>query len=188
MWMFLLPVWFLYASVFSWRHFFRFHAFVFFFVCSPQGIKHSDHFGFICRDQIESGASQYVCFVFQCASESLVSHTVMNENNSILFFWAWRTFLCMFVCVRWTRWCWPWSRPSLQQQLYRATKQRSSCVKPAPCMTCTNSASGLKVILTLGDLSLVLFINILMQGVLQRENEFSYSLLCLQVSTHPEQS
>lgn len=64
---------------------------------SPQGIKHSDHFGFICRDQIESGPSQYVCFVFQCASESLVSHTLMNENNSIFFFWAWPTFLCMYV-------------------------------------------------------------------------------------------
>lgn len=78
--------------------FFWFHALV---LCLLQGIKHSDHFGFICRDQIESGPSQYVCFVFQCASESLVSHTrLVKENNLILFFWAPRTSLCMFVLSR----------------------------------------------------------------------------------------
>jgi len=39
-----------------------------------QGVKQSDHFGFICRDHAESGPGQYGCYVFQCASESLVSH------------------------------------------------------------------------------------------------------------------
>ncbi|TNN66802.1 TBC1 domain family member 4 [Liparis tanakae] len=38
-----------------------------------QGVKQSDHFGFICRDHAESGPGQYGCYVFQCASESLVS-------------------------------------------------------------------------------------------------------------------
>uniref|UniRef100_H3DBZ3 TBC1 domain family member 4 n=1 Tax=Tetraodon nigroviridis TaxID=99883 RepID=H3DBZ3_TETNG len=47
-----------------------------------QGIKHSDHFGFICRDQIESGSSQYVCFVFQCASESLVDEVMLTLKQA----------------------------------------------------------------------------------------------------------
>ncbi len=38
-----------------------------------QGVKQTDHFGVICRDGVESGPAQYVCYVFQCASESLVS-------------------------------------------------------------------------------------------------------------------
>lgn len=64
-----------------------------------QGIKHSDHFGFICRDQLESGPSQYVCFVFQCASESLVSHArLVKENNLILLFWP-PANLSVYVCV-----------------------------------------------------------------------------------------
>lgn len=43
--------------------------------CLQQGVKQTDHFGFICRDQSESGPSQYMCYVFQCANESLVSCT-----------------------------------------------------------------------------------------------------------------
>lgn len=47
-----------------------------------QGVKQTDHFGLICRDQSESGHSQYMCYVFQCASESLVSQTKeINEND-----------------------------------------------------------------------------------------------------------
>jgi len=42
------------------------------FLCL-QGVKQTDHFGFICRDVEVSGPAQYVCYVFQCASESLVS-------------------------------------------------------------------------------------------------------------------
>uniref|UniRef100_A0A671UUF7 TBC1 domain family member 4 n=1 Tax=Sparus aurata TaxID=8175 RepID=A0A671UUF7_SPAAU len=47
-----------------------------------QGIKQSDHFGFICRDQSESGPSQYVCFVFQCASESLVDEVMLTLKQA----------------------------------------------------------------------------------------------------------
>ncbi|XP_068185085.1 TBC1 domain family member 4 isoform X2 [Antennarius striatus] len=47
-----------------------------------QGIKQSDHFGFICRDQSESGPSQYMCFVFQCASESLVDEVMLTLKQA----------------------------------------------------------------------------------------------------------
>ncbi|KAG9342450.1 hypothetical protein JZ751_016452 [Albula glossodonta] len=40
--------------------------------CS-QGIRHVDHFGFICRESLENGSCQYVCYVFQCTDEALVS-------------------------------------------------------------------------------------------------------------------
>nr|XP_043868845.1 TBC1 domain family member 4 isoform X4 [Solea senegalensis] len=46
------------------------------------GIKHTDHFGFICRDQSESGPSQYICFVFQCASESLVDEVMLTLKQA----------------------------------------------------------------------------------------------------------
>ncbi|XP_045143015.1 TBC1 domain family member 4-like [Echinops telfairi] len=42
-------------------------------VLEKNGIKHVDHFGFICRESPEPGLSHYICYVFQCASESLVS-------------------------------------------------------------------------------------------------------------------
>ncbi|CAJ1079751.1 TBC1 domain family member 4 isoform X5 [Xyrichtys novacula] len=47
-----------------------------------QGIKQSDHFGFICRDQLESGPSQYVCYIFQCASESLVDEVMLTLKQA----------------------------------------------------------------------------------------------------------
>ncbi|XP_033473106.1 TBC1 domain family member 4 isoform X1 [Epinephelus lanceolatus] len=47
-----------------------------------QGVKQSDHFGFICRDQSESGPGQYVCFVFQCASESLVDEVMLTLKQA----------------------------------------------------------------------------------------------------------
>ncbi|XP_034043124.1 TBC1 domain family member 4 isoform X3 [Thalassophryne amazonica] len=47
-----------------------------------QGIKQTDHFGFICRDHTESGPSQYVCFVFQCASESLVDEVMLTLKQA----------------------------------------------------------------------------------------------------------
>uniref|UniRef100_A0A3Q0SQ72 TBC1 domain family member 4 n=1 Tax=Amphilophus citrinellus TaxID=61819 RepID=A0A3Q0SQ72_AMPCI len=47
-----------------------------------QGIKHTDHFGFICRHQSESGPSQYVCYVFQCASESLVDEVMLTMKQA----------------------------------------------------------------------------------------------------------
>ncbi|XP_012719800.2 TBC1 domain family member 4 isoform X5 [Fundulus heteroclitus] len=47
-----------------------------------QGVKQTDHFGFICRDQSESVASQYVCYVFQCASESLVDEVMLTLKQA----------------------------------------------------------------------------------------------------------
>ncbi|CAN9497580.1 unnamed protein product [Ophioblennius macclurei] len=47
-----------------------------------QGIKQTDHFGFICRHQAESGPSQYVCYVFQCASESLVDEVMLTLKQA----------------------------------------------------------------------------------------------------------
>uniref|UniRef100_A0A3Q3EBT6 TBC1 domain family member 4 n=1 Tax=Hippocampus comes TaxID=109280 RepID=A0A3Q3EBT6_HIPCM len=47
-----------------------------------QAIKQTDHFGFICRDYSESGPSQYVCFVFQCASESLVDEVMLTLKQA----------------------------------------------------------------------------------------------------------
>ncbi|XP_040912534.1 TBC1 domain family member 4 isoform X5 [Toxotes jaculatrix] len=47
-----------------------------------QGIKQTDHFGFICRDQSQSGPSQYVCYVFQCASESLVDEVMLTLKQA----------------------------------------------------------------------------------------------------------
>ncbi|RMC06953.1 hypothetical protein DUI87_16405 [Hirundo rustica rustica] len=49
--------------------------------CS-QGIKHVDHFGFICRESVEAGLSQYVCYVFQCASESLVDEVMLTLKQA----------------------------------------------------------------------------------------------------------
>ncbi|KAF2975167.1 hypothetical protein EK904_003175 [Melospiza melodia maxima] len=49
--------------------------------CS-QGIKHVDHFGFICRESVESGLSQYICYVFQCASESLVDEVMLTLKQA----------------------------------------------------------------------------------------------------------
>lgn len=48
---------------------------------SSQGVKQTDHFGFICRDQSESGPNHYLCYVFQCASESLVGCTSDASEN-----------------------------------------------------------------------------------------------------------
>uniref|UniRef100_A0A7N8WPZ9 TBC1 domain family, member 4 n=1 Tax=Mastacembelus armatus TaxID=205130 RepID=A0A7N8WPZ9_9TELE len=47
-----------------------------------QGIKQTDHFGFICRDQSEPGPAQYVCYVFQCASESLVDEVMLTLKQA----------------------------------------------------------------------------------------------------------
>ncbi|KAK0139453.1 TBC1 domain family member 4 [Merluccius polli] len=49
--------------------------------CS-QGLKQTDHFGFICRDPVESGPSQYVCYVFQCANESLVDEVMLTLKQA----------------------------------------------------------------------------------------------------------
>ncbi|XP_027249802.1 TBC1 domain family member 4 isoform X3 [Cricetulus griseus] len=49
--------------------------------CS-QGIKHVDHFGFICRDSAEPGLSQYICYVFQCANQSLVDEIMLTLKQA----------------------------------------------------------------------------------------------------------
>ncbi|XP_029458887.1 TBC1 domain family member 4 isoform X2 [Rhinatrema bivittatum] len=49
--------------------------------CS-QGIKHIDHFGFICRESTEPGKNQYVCYVFQCASETLVDEVMLTLKQA----------------------------------------------------------------------------------------------------------
>uniref|UniRef100_A0A8P0T1M3 TBC1 domain family member 4 n=1 Tax=Canis lupus familiaris TaxID=9615 RepID=A0A8P0T1M3_CANLF len=49
--------------------------------CS-QGIKHVDHFGFICRESPEPGLSLYICYVFQCASESLVDEVMLTLKQA----------------------------------------------------------------------------------------------------------
>ncbi|XP_043941562.1 TBC1 domain family member 4 isoform X2 [Protopterus annectens] len=49
--------------------------------CS-QGIKHMDHFGFICRESIEPGVNQYVCYVFQCANEPLVDEVMLTLKQA----------------------------------------------------------------------------------------------------------
>ncbi|KAJ8349963.1 hypothetical protein SKAU_G00250930 [Synaphobranchus kaupii] len=49
--------------------------------CS-QAIKQTDHFGFVCRDPTESGSCQYVCYVFQCASESLVDEVMLTLKQA----------------------------------------------------------------------------------------------------------
>ncbi|KAM9803294.1 TBC1 domain family member 4 isoform 1-T1 [Syngnathus typhle] len=47
-----------------------------------QAIKQTDHFGFICREPSESGPNQYTCFVFQCASESLVDEVMLTLKQA----------------------------------------------------------------------------------------------------------
>ncbi|XP_061485981.1 TBC1 domain family member 4 isoform X3 [Rhineura floridana] len=49
--------------------------------CS-QGIKYIDHFGFICREFTEPSINQYVCYVFQCASESLVDEVMLTLKQA----------------------------------------------------------------------------------------------------------
>uniref|UniRef100_A0A8C8K089 TBC1 domain family member 4 n=1 Tax=Oncorhynchus tshawytscha TaxID=74940 RepID=A0A8C8K089_ONCTS len=49
--------------------------------CS-QGINKTDHFGFIFRDPGETGPGQYVCYVFQCASESLVDEVMLTLKQA----------------------------------------------------------------------------------------------------------
>ncbi|XP_069061379.1 TBC1 domain family member 4 isoform X2 [Pleurodeles waltl] len=49
--------------------------------CS-QGIRHIDHFGLVCRECIEPGINQYVCYVFQCASEALVDEVMLTLKQA----------------------------------------------------------------------------------------------------------
>ncbi|XP_075447111.1 TBC1 domain family member 4 isoform X3 [Ascaphus truei] len=49
--------------------------------CS-QGIKHIDHFGIICRECVEPGINQYICYVFQCATEALVDEVMLTLKQA----------------------------------------------------------------------------------------------------------
>ncbi|XP_072771020.1 TBC1 domain family member 1 isoform X2 [Nerophis lumbriciformis] len=49
--------------------------------CS-QGIRHVDHFGFICRETVEGGSCHFVCYVFQCADESLVDEIMLTLKQA----------------------------------------------------------------------------------------------------------
>nr|XP_044986192.1 TBC1 domain family member 1 isoform X3 [Jaculus jaculus] len=51
--------------------------------CS-QGIRHVDHFGFICRESSGSsgGGFHFVCYVFQCTSEALVDEIMMTLKQA----------------------------------------------------------------------------------------------------------
>uniref|UniRef100_A0A1A8LV36 TBC1 domain family member 1 n=1 Tax=Nothobranchius pienaari TaxID=704102 RepID=A0A1A8LV36_9TELE len=49
--------------------------------CS-QGIRHVDHFGFICRETDESGNWHFVCYVFQCTDESLVDEIMLTLKQA----------------------------------------------------------------------------------------------------------
>uniref|UniRef100_A0A8C6MTX1 TBC1 domain family member 1 n=1 Tax=Mus spicilegus TaxID=10103 RepID=A0A8C6MTX1_MUSSI len=51
--------------------------------CS-QGIRHVDHFGFICRECLGggSGGFHFVCYVFQCTNEALVDEIMMTLKQA----------------------------------------------------------------------------------------------------------
>ncbi|KAI1887650.1 hypothetical protein AGOR_G00192500 [Albula goreensis] len=49
--------------------------------CS-QGIRHVDHFGFICRESLENGSCQFVCYVFQCTDEALVDEIMLTLKQA----------------------------------------------------------------------------------------------------------
>ncbi|XP_017262173.1 TBC1 domain family member 1 isoform X2 [Kryptolebias marmoratus] len=49
--------------------------------CS-QGIRHVDHFGFICRETDEGGNWHFVCYVFQCTDESLVDEIMLTLKQA----------------------------------------------------------------------------------------------------------
>ncbi|KAJ8281325.1 hypothetical protein GJAV_G00066220 [Gymnothorax javanicus] len=49
--------------------------------CS-QGIRYVDHFGFICRESLENGSCQFVCYVFQCTDGTLVDEIMMTLKQA----------------------------------------------------------------------------------------------------------
>ncbi|KAL2305270.1 hypothetical protein Nmel_007251 [Mimus melanotis] len=49
--------------------------------CS-QGIRHVDHFGFICRESSGNGGFHFVCYVFQCTDEALVDEIMMTLKQA----------------------------------------------------------------------------------------------------------
>uniref|UniRef100_A0A8C5REK7 TBC1 domain family member 4 n=1 Tax=Laticauda laticaudata TaxID=8630 RepID=A0A8C5REK7_LATLA len=49
--------------------------------CS-QGIRHVDHFGFICREPSKNRGFHFVCYVFQCTDEALVDEIMMTLRQA----------------------------------------------------------------------------------------------------------
>ncbi|XP_034067493.1 TBC1 domain family member 1 isoform X1 [Gymnodraco acuticeps] len=49
--------------------------------CS-QGIRHVDHFGFICRETVEGGSCHFVCYIFQCTDETLVDEIMLTLKQA----------------------------------------------------------------------------------------------------------
>ncbi|XP_058155726.1 TBC1 domain family member 1 isoform X10 [Dasypus novemcinctus] len=49
--------------------------------CS-QGIRHVDHFGFICRESSGGGGFHFICYVFQCTNEALVDEIMMTLKQA----------------------------------------------------------------------------------------------------------
>ncbi|CAL9700265.1 unnamed protein product [Knipowitschia caucasica] len=49
--------------------------------CS-QGIRHVDHFGFICRETVDGGNFHFICYVFQCADEVLVDEIMLTLKQA----------------------------------------------------------------------------------------------------------
>uniref|UniRef100_A0A6Q2Z336 TBC1 domain family member 4 n=1 Tax=Esox lucius TaxID=8010 RepID=A0A6Q2Z336_ESOLU len=49
--------------------------------CS-QGIRHVDHFGFICRETVEGGSCTFICYVFQCTDEALVDEIMLTLKQA----------------------------------------------------------------------------------------------------------
>ncbi|XP_077461020.1 TBC1 domain family member 1 isoform X4 [Stigmatopora argus] len=49
--------------------------------CS-QGIRHVDHFGFICRETVDRGSCHFVCYIFQCTDESLVDEIMLTLKQA----------------------------------------------------------------------------------------------------------
>ncbi|XP_070613195.1 TBC1 domain family member 1 isoform X1 [Erythrolamprus reginae] len=49
--------------------------------CS-QGIRHVDHFGFICREPSKKRGFHFVCYVFQCTDEALVDEIMMTLKQA----------------------------------------------------------------------------------------------------------
>ncbi|XP_026503781.1 TBC1 domain family member 1 isoform X7 [Terrapene carolina triunguis] len=47
-----------------------------------KGIRHVDHFGFICRESSGNGGCYFVCYVFQCTDEALVDEIMMTLKQA----------------------------------------------------------------------------------------------------------
>ncbi|EHB03563.1 TBC1 domain family member 1 [Heterocephalus glaber] len=51
---------------------------------SSQGIRHMDHFGFICQESSGGGGFHFVCSMFQCTNEALVDKITMTVKQAFM--------------------------------------------------------------------------------------------------------